>query len=67
MSNFVCEHCGMVNIDCGKEGYKTPKEIVLEETLDKIKVIAEDITRADLMITMISKAQEIIKLTGEVK
>ena len=30
MSNFVCPHCGMVYIDCGSKGYKTPREIELE-------------------------------------
>lgn len=40
MSNFQCPHCGMTNIDCGKEGYKTPREIELEEALKKIKAIA---------------------------
>ena len=23
MSNYKCPECGMINIDCGKEGYKT--------------------------------------------
>lgn len=41
MSNFQCTHCGMTNIDCGKDGYKTPKEIKYEEKLEKIKDIAE--------------------------
>lgn len=35
MSNFQCPHCGMTNIDCGKDGYKTPREIELEEKLKK--------------------------------
>lgn len=25
----------MINVDCGKEGYKTPREIELEEKLKK--------------------------------
>lgn len=37
MSNFQCPHCGMTNIDCGRDGYKTPKEIRLEDKLNKIK------------------------------
>ena len=36
MSNFVCPHCGMTNIDCGDEGYKTPREIKLEKAIRTI-------------------------------
>lgn len=35
MANFVCEYCGMVNIDCGKDGYKTEKELQLEAKLNR--------------------------------
>lgn len=35
MSNFICEKCGMTNIDCGKQGYKTEREIELEKQLDR--------------------------------
>ena len=41
MSNFKCKECGTVNIDCGKEGFKTTKEIELEKQLK----IAEDINK----------------------
>lgn len=34
MSNFICSECGMTNIDCGRAGYKTPKEIELEKRLE---------------------------------
>lgn len=34
MSNFICPKCRMTNIDCGKAGYKTDKEIKLEKKLD---------------------------------
>lgn len=37
MSNFQCSQCGMVNIDCGKKGYKTPKELKYEKTLEEIE------------------------------
>jgi len=37
MSNFVCPYCGIVNIDCGKEGYKTPEEIKLEKQLEEAR------------------------------
>ena len=33
MSNFVCPNCGLTNIDCGKSGYKTAREIELEKKL----------------------------------
>lgn len=39
MSNFQCPQCGMVNIDCGKEGYKTPKELRYEKALEEIKKV----------------------------
>lgn len=40
MSNFVCPTCGLTNnIDCGKAGYKTDREIELEKKL-KIAVKA---------------------------
>lgn len=35
MSNFICEKCGMTNIDCGYQGYKTKREIELEKQLDR--------------------------------
>ncbi len=34
MSNFICSECGMNNIDCGKAGYKTAREIELEKKLE---------------------------------
>lgn len=34
MSNFICPTCGMTNIDCGKSGYKTYREIKLEKKLE---------------------------------
>lgn len=37
MSNFKCSECGMINIDCGKEGYKTPREIELEKENERLK------------------------------
>lgn len=38
MSNFICPTCGFNNIDCGKAGYKTGREIELEK---KLKIAAE--------------------------
>lgn len=34
MSNFTCPTCGLTNIDCGKAGYKTAREIELEKELE---------------------------------
>lgn len=37
MSNYECPHCGMTNIDCGKGGFKTPKEIELESRVKELE------------------------------
>lgn len=34
MSNFTCPTCGLTNIDCDNAGYKTAREIELEEKLE---------------------------------
>lgn len=34
MSNFICPTCGLTNIDCGKDGYKTAREIELKKKLE---------------------------------
>ena len=34
MSNFTCPTCGLTNIDCGKAGYKTAREIDLEKNIE---------------------------------
>lgn len=44
MSNFKCDKCGMVNIDCGGAGYKTPREIELESIISEIKNICQEDT-----------------------
>lgn len=44
MSNFECPHCGMTNIDCGSVGYKTPREIELENIISEIKNICQEDT-----------------------
>lgn len=41
MSNFQCPYCGMTNIDCGKEGYKTHKKLSLKKQLKKIEKVIE--------------------------
>lgn len=45
MSNFVCPHCGMTNIDCGNEGYKTSREIELENIISEIEAVCLEDTR----------------------
>ena len=42
MSNFICSECGMTNIDCVRDGYKTPKEIELEK---KVHILNEAIMK----------------------
>ena len=49
MSNFICPTCGFNNIDCGKAGYKTDREIELEKKLE-IAVKALDIILNDEFI-----------------
>lgn len=42
MSNFTCPTGGLTNIDCGKAGYKTAREIELEKKLEiAIKALKE--------------------------
>ena len=42
MSNFTCPTCGFTNIDCGKAGYKTAREIELEKKLEiAVKALKE--------------------------
>ena len=79
MSNFQCPHCGMTNIDCGKEGYKTPREIELEKKLKIAEEVLNDIknsffededkeiiTHAE-SIYYYSKAKETLQKMKEVK
>lgn len=48
MSNFKCSECGMINIDCGKEGYKTPREIELEKENETLKSLNKHLTENGL-------------------
>ena len=59
MSNFQCPQCGMVNIDCGKEGYKTPKELEYEKALEKIGKITASNFHDDNWVTLASKMDTI--------
>lgn len=61
MSNFVCPRCGMVNIDCGKEGYKTPKELEYEKALEEIKKVLSHCVMTGAIVKIlyiINKAKE---------
>lgn len=45
MSNFICPTCGVKNIDCGKAGYKTAREIELEKKLEiAVQALEEIVT-----------------------
>ena len=52
MSNFICSECGMSNIDCGGAGYKTPKEIELEQ---QVKRLRERLADADKAIKLMDE------------
>lgn len=73
MSNFQCEKCGMTNIDCGKDGFKTPRELELEarvKELERKLEIAEstlkDIATFDNYIVAQCDAQEALQKMEEV-
>lgn len=42
MSSFICPTCGLNNIDCGKAGYKTDREIELEMVLENCKELRKE-------------------------
>lgn len=42
MSNFKCDKCGMINVDCGLGVFKTPREIELEA---RVKELEEKLAR----------------------
>lgn len=69
MSNFVCPHCGITNIDCGNEGYKTSREIELENIISEIeKVCLEDThTFADGTQIRYDSLDEILSIINKVK
>lgn len=43
MNNFECPVCHSINIDCGKDGYKTDREIKLEKEVKKYKDLLQEI------------------------
>lgn len=75
MSNYKCPECGMINIDCGKEGYKTPREIELEKENEilnkKLKIAADSLNYIAILdnnyIVAKLDAQQALQKIGEVK
>lgn len=65
----------MINIDCGKEGYKTPREIELEKENEmlkgKLKVAADSLNYIAILdnnyIVAKLDAQQALQKIGEVK
>ena len=66
MSNFKCSECGTVNIDCGKEGYKTPREIELEKENETLKSLNKHLTENGLFSQRHFK-EENERLKGKLK
>lgn len=61
MSNFTCPTCGLTNIDCGKAGYKTAREIELEKQL-KIAILAlEYIKKLPVRVCCDNTAEQALK------
>lgn len=75
MSNYKCPECGMINIDCGKEGYKTPREIELEKENEilnkKLKIAVDSLNYIAILdnnyIVAKLDAQQALQKIGEVK
>ena len=69
MSNFLCPHCGMTNIDCGLGVFKTPREIELENIISEIKEICiKDVhTFADGTQLRYDSLDEILNIINGVK
>lgn len=56
MSNFQCPHCGMTNIDCDKDGFKTPREIELES---RVKELEEKLKIAEKFLIEMVKGEKL--------
>ena len=74
MSNFICPTCGFNNIDCGKAGCKTAREIELKKKLEIAVKALEEISHEILLTagggcyvnTACDKAQEALaKIKGD--
>lgn len=55
MSNFICPTCGFNNIDCGKAGYKTDREIELEKKLEVAVKALEDLKNLEFKESIIKQ------------
>lgn len=67
MSNFQCPQCGMVNIDCGKEGYKTPKELKYEKTLEEIEGILQIIVESNKVYPLQSNLYKTLNIISNAR
>lgn len=67
MSNFQCPQCGMVNIDCGKEGYKTPKELKYEKTLEEIEGILQMIVESNKVYPLQSNLYKTLNIISNAR
>lgn len=62
MSNFTCPTCGLTNIDCGKAGYKTAREIELEKKLEiAVKALEHYAKKGSLAQKALAKIKELDK------
>lgn len=70
MSNFKCSECGMINIDCGKEGYKTSREIELEtlviELENRLKTLDEEAVTYQLTEKEYEEYKSLKKVSKEI-
>lgn len=67
MSNFQCDKCGMINIDCGKDGFKTPREIKLEVYVKELKEQLELNTANAVVIDMAQRLYKLKQTLTEIK
>lgn len=79
MSNFQCPECGMINIDCGKGVFKTPRELELEKENEETKAqrdtyvnlmnvyrnISKGRQDSEIVIHYIDKLKEKLKIAEE--
>lgn len=76
MSNFICSECGMTNIDCGRAGYKTPKEIELEKKVhilneanmkleNELGHFADLSKKVERLQEQLNEAREVVKFYAE--
>lgn len=61
MSNLICPTCGFNNIDCGKAGYKTDREIELEKENKRLRDGAASIARGQALVDELGDYEAIIE------